>query len=66
MKRELATPSNLLSIARSNRVFLPHLIDAGKGHVVNTASASGLLAYGFDEVVGKLFAGDIYRFLVGH
>src|SRR3954466_10536416 len=38
---------NLLSIARSNLVFLPHLIEQGQGHVVNTASASGLLAYGF-------------------
>jgi NAD(P)-dependent dehydrogenase (short-subunit alcohol dehydrogenase family) len=41
---------NLLSIARSNRVFLPHLLDQGRGHVVNTASASGLLAYGFDRL----------------
>jgi NAD(P)-dependent dehydrogenase (short-subunit alcohol dehydrogenase family) len=41
---------NLLSIARSNRVFLPGLIEQGRGHVVNTASASGLLAYGFDRL----------------
>jgi NAD(P)-dependent dehydrogenase (short-subunit alcohol dehydrogenase family) len=41
---------NLLSIARSNRVFLPELIDQGRGHVVNTASASGLLAYGYDRL----------------
>jgi NAD(P)-dependent dehydrogenase (short-subunit alcohol dehydrogenase family) len=41
---------NLLSIARSNLVFLPHLIAQGHGHVVNTASASGLLAYGFDRL----------------
>jgi NAD(P)-dependent dehydrogenase (short-subunit alcohol dehydrogenase family) len=41
---------NLLSISRSNRVFLPHLLGAGKGHVVNTASASGLLGYGFDRL----------------
>jgi NAD(P)-dependent dehydrogenase (short-subunit alcohol dehydrogenase family) len=41
---------NLLSIARSNLVFLPHLIAQGQGHVVNTASASGLLAYGFDRL----------------
>ena len=34
---------NLLSIARSNLVFLPHLIEQGRGHVVNTSSASGLL-----------------------
>ena len=41
---------NLLSIARSNAVFLPLLVAQGRGHVVNTASASGLLAYGFDRL----------------
>ncbi|QLL08782.1 SDR family oxidoreductase [Mycobacterium vicinigordonae] len=41
---------NLLSIARSNRVFLPGLIAQGSGHLVNTASASGLLSYGFDRL----------------
>ncbi len=41
---------NVMSIARSNRVFLPLLIEQGFGHVVNTASASGLLAYGFDRL----------------
>ena len=41
---------NLFSIARSNRVFLPGLIAQGSGHVVNTASASGLLSYGFDRL----------------
>ncbi|MBL7502364.1 SDR family oxidoreductase [Frankia nepalensis] len=41
---------NLLSVARSNRVFLPLLLEQGSGHVVNTASASGLLAYGFDRL----------------
>jgi NAD(P)-dependent dehydrogenase (short-subunit alcohol dehydrogenase family) len=41
---------NLLSIARSNVVFLPLLLEQGRGHIVNTASASGLLAYGFDRL----------------
>jgi NAD(P)-dependent dehydrogenase (short-subunit alcohol dehydrogenase family) len=41
---------NLFSVARSNRVFLPVLIAQGGGHVVNTASASGLLGYGFDRL----------------
>lgn len=41
---------NLLSMARSNLVFLPHLMGQGRGHVVNTSSASGLLAYGFDRL----------------
>jgi NAD(P)-dependent dehydrogenase (short-subunit alcohol dehydrogenase family) len=41
---------NLMSVARSNRVFLPSLIERGRGHLINTASASGLLAYGFDRL----------------
>lgn len=41
---------NLLGVARSNIVFLPLLLAQGRGHVVNTASASGLLAYGFDRL----------------
>jgi len=41
---------NLLGIARSNLVFLPLLLEQGCGHVVNTSSASGLLAYGFDRL----------------
>jgi NAD(P)-dependent dehydrogenase (short-subunit alcohol dehydrogenase family) len=41
---------NVQGIARSNRVFLPHLLEQGRGHVVNTSSASGLLAYGFDRL----------------
>lgn len=41
---------NVLSIARSNIVFLPLLLEQGRGHVVNTSSASGLLAYGFDRL----------------
>jgi len=41
---------NLLSVARSNLVFLPLLIEQGHGHVVNTASSSGLLAYGYDRL----------------
>lgn len=41
---------NVLSIARSNLVFLPLLLEQGRGHVVNTSSASGLLAYGYDRL----------------
>jgi NAD(P)-dependent dehydrogenase (short-subunit alcohol dehydrogenase family) len=41
---------NLLSVARSNVVFLPLLLEQARGHVVNTASASGLLPYGYDRL----------------
>jgi len=42
--------TNVLSIVRSNAVFLPGLIAQGTGHVVNTASTAGLLPYGFDRL----------------
>ena len=41
---------NLLSVARSNLVFLPLLLGQQRGHVVNTASVHGLLAHGFDRL----------------
>ena len=41
---------NVMSLARSNLVFLPHLLAQGHGHIVNTSSASGLLAYGYDRL----------------
>ena len=33
---------NLLSVIRSNEVFLPKMIARGSGHIVNTASFAGL------------------------
>ena len=41
---------NLLSIVRSNLAFLPLLIAQGEGHIVNTASFSGLMTYSFDRL----------------
>jgi NAD(P)-dependent dehydrogenase (short-subunit alcohol dehydrogenase family) len=41
---------NLVGMVRSNLVFLPLLMAQGHGHVVNTASVSGLLAYGYDRL----------------
>lgn len=41
---------NVVSVARTNLVFLPSLLRAGRGHVVNVSSASGLLAYGYDRL----------------
>ncbi len=37
-------------MVRSNLVFLPGLIAQGSGHLVNTASMSGLLAHGYDRL----------------
>jgi len=41
---------NLLSVVRSNTVFLPLLISQGYGHLVNTASFAGLYTYSFDRL----------------
>ena len=40
----------MLSVARSNLVFLPLLLGQKRGHVVNTASVHGLVANGFDRL----------------
>ncbi|MFA5496080.1 MAG: SDR family oxidoreductase [Porticoccaceae bacterium] len=42
--------SNLLSIVRSNSVFLPILMAQGEGHIVNTASFAGLMTYSYDRL----------------
>lgn len=47
-ERSLST--NLLSIVRSNATFLPVLLEQGSGHVVNTASATGLFAYAYERM----------------
>jgi len=40
---------NLFSVVRSNRAFLPLLLERGEGHIVNTASFAGLYTYAFDR-----------------
>jgi NAD(P)-dependent dehydrogenase (short-subunit alcohol dehydrogenase family) len=42
--------TNLLSLVRSNAVFLPILIAQGSGHLVNTASFAGLFSYSYDRL----------------
>jgi NAD(P)-dependent dehydrogenase (short-subunit alcohol dehydrogenase family) len=41
---------NLMSMVRSNAVFLPFLISQRDGHIVNTASFAGLYTYAFDRL----------------
>jgi NAD(P)-dependent dehydrogenase (short-subunit alcohol dehydrogenase family) len=38
-----AVEVNLLGVARGIRAFVPRMIEQGEGHVVNTASAAGIL-----------------------
>jgi NAD(P)-dependent dehydrogenase (short-subunit alcohol dehydrogenase family) len=40
---------NLYGVIRNVRAFLPHLLERGSGHVVNTASVAGLFAYSWDH-----------------
>jgi NAD(P)-dependent dehydrogenase (short-subunit alcohol dehydrogenase family) len=42
--------TNLMSIVRSNLVFVPHFIEQGSGHIVNTASLAGLFTYSYDRL----------------
>jgi NAD(P)-dependent dehydrogenase (short-subunit alcohol dehydrogenase family) len=41
---------NLLSVVRSNQVFLPLLLKQRSGHIVNTASFAGLFTYSYDRL----------------
>ena len=41
---------NVLSIVRSNAVFLDDMVRRGSGHIVNTASTAGLFAYGYERL----------------
>jgi NAD(P)-dependent dehydrogenase (short-subunit alcohol dehydrogenase family) len=47
---ERVLTTNVLSVARSNRVFVPLLLEQGHGHIVNTASFAGLFGYSFDRL----------------
>jgi NAD(P)-dependent dehydrogenase (short-subunit alcohol dehydrogenase family) len=40
---------NLLSVVRSNDVFVPLFLEQGSGHIVNTASFAGLYTYAWDR-----------------
>jgi NAD(P)-dependent dehydrogenase (short-subunit alcohol dehydrogenase family) len=41
---------NLLSVVRSVEVFLPHFLEQGSGHFVNTASMSGLYGVSYERL----------------
>lgn len=41
---------NLYGVIRGVRAFLPHMLERGTGHIVNTASLAGMYAYAWDAV----------------
>ncbi|MFG2957588.1 SDR family oxidoreductase [Streptomyces sp. NPDC048291] len=41
---------NLMSVVRSNAVFVPYFLQQGRGHIVNTASIAGLYTYSYDRL----------------
>jgi NAD(P)-dependent dehydrogenase (short-subunit alcohol dehydrogenase family) len=41
---------NLYGPIRGVRAFLPHMMERGSGHIVNTASVAGLYAYHWDTI----------------
>ena len=42
--------TSLMSVVRSNDVFLPLLLRQGEGHIVNTSSFAGLFTYSYDRM----------------
>ena len=40
---------NLFGVIRGARAFIPHMLERGSGHLVNTASVAGLYAYAWDH-----------------
>ena len=40
---------NLYGVIRTVRAFLPHLLERGSGHLVNTSSVAGMYAYAWDH-----------------
>lgn len=40
---------NLYGVIRTVRAFLPHLLERGSGHLVNTSSVAGLYGYAWDH-----------------
>ena len=41
---------NVYGVIRGVRAFLPHMLERGSGHIINTASLAGLFAYAWDSV----------------
>ncbi|MFT4230698.1 MAG: SDR family oxidoreductase [Microbacterium sp.] len=41
---------NLISMVRSNLVFIPYFLERGRGHIVNTGSFAGLFPYAYDRL----------------
>jgi NAD(P)-dependent dehydrogenase (short-subunit alcohol dehydrogenase family) len=41
---------HLMSVVRSNAVFLPMFLAKGEGHIVNTSSFAGLYTYAYDRI----------------
>jgi NAD(P)-dependent dehydrogenase (short-subunit alcohol dehydrogenase family) len=41
---------NVYGVIRGVRAFLPHMLERGTGHIVNTASLAGLFAYAWDTI----------------
>ena len=41
---------NILGIVRGAAAFIPHMLERGSGHIVNTASIAGLHAYSWDAI----------------
>lgn len=64
---------NVLGAVRGASAFIPHMLERGSGHIVNTASVAGLHAYSWDSIpyiTSKFgaygFSEGIYAYLKPH
>jgi NAD(P)-dependent dehydrogenase (short-subunit alcohol dehydrogenase family) len=64
---------NVLGVVRGASAFIPHMLQRGSGHIVNTASVAGLHAYSWDSIpyiTSKFgaygFSEGIYAYLKPH
>jgi NADP-dependent 3-hydroxy acid dehydrogenase YdfG len=64
---------NVLGVVRGAAAFIPHMLQRGSGHIVNTASVAGLHAYSWDAIpyiTSKFgaygFSEGIYAYLKPH
>jgi NAD(P)-dependent dehydrogenase (short-subunit alcohol dehydrogenase family) len=55
----------LMSVVRSNAVFLPMFLAKGEGHIVNTSSFAGLYTYAYDRLAYSAAKAAVFNLTEG-
>jgi NAD(P)-dependent dehydrogenase (short-subunit alcohol dehydrogenase family) len=55
----------LMSVVRSNAVFLPMFLEKGEGHIVNTSSFAGLYTYAYDRIAYSAAKAAVFNLTEG-